>query len=165
MHGPRSGPSRAASSARAKGAWLSSDRGRSALDATLLIVEHYRNQRLLMEEELACEGFRTVSAANVAEALDRLGADTPDLVVLDLHLAGKDGHALLKRIAERHPRPASVIYTADASFHQTFTPRHADACVLKSSDLGKLVAIIRQLLAGRRADGQPAARQAAAIPA
>jgi len=124
----------------------------------VLIVEHNRNLRLLIEEELASEGYHTLTAASAPEAIERLNARTPDLVVLDLRLPGTHGARLAEDLRAIHPRLPIVVHTGDAAYHQNFEPRAADACVLKSSNLRKLTDTIRHILAMRRPS--PRARRA-----
>ena len=118
--------------------------------ATILIVEPNRNQRLLLEEELQYEGYRTLSAATAREALARLTKERADLVLLDIHLPGMDGLELIGRLIEIDSRIPVVIYTGDSSFQENFRAWVADAYVLKSSKLEELVETIRQILARRR---------------
>ena len=52
--------------------------------ATILIVDDDVAIRELLSETLACEGYRVATAANGAEALQRLGQVQPSLIVLDV---------------------------------------------------------------------------------
>jgi len=53
-------------------------------------------------------------AANAAQALGWLGANACDLVLLDVHMPGRDGTQLAADIARLEPRPAVVFVTAHA---------------------------------------------------
>jgi CheY-like chemotaxis protein len=58
---------------------------------------------------------RITEAATAAEGLDQLGADRPDLVLLDLRMAGDDGFAVLERAkmgAGRSDVPMVVLSTS-----------------------------------------------------
>lgn len=133
----------------------------------MLIVEHDRNHCLLLEEELAGEGYRTLTAASAAEAIDRLNERAPDLVVLDLRLPGRHGAEFAEALRATHPGLPIVVHTGDAAYHQSFLPRTTAACVLKNSDLRPLTEAVRRLLAARcaqwsagSADPEPQAESA-----
>lgn len=49
---------------------------------------------------LGREGFRVETAASGEEALDRLGGDLPDLVILDVMMSGTDGYAVCRAIKD-----------------------------------------------------------------
>lgn len=53
-------------------------------------------------------------AANAAQAMDWLGRHRCDLVLLDVHMPGRDGTQLAADIARLAPRPAVVFVTAHA---------------------------------------------------
>lgn len=53
-------------------------------------------------------------AANAAQAMSWLGANACDLVLLDVHMPGRDGTQLAADIARLEPRPAVVFVTAHA---------------------------------------------------
>ena len=64
----------------------------------VLVVEDEPDIQALIVHHLTREGFRCRTAADGAEALTRLRASTPDLVVLDLMLPGMDGLELTRRL-------------------------------------------------------------------
>ena len=64
----------------------------------VLVVEDEPDIQALIVHHLTRDGFRCRTAADGAEALTRLRAATPDLVVLDLMLPGMDGLELTRRL-------------------------------------------------------------------
>jgi phosphate regulon transcriptional regulator PhoB len=66
--------------------------------AEVLIVEDEPDIRALIVHHLTRDGFRCRTAGDGAEALARLRAGLPDLVVLDLMLPGMDGLELTRRL-------------------------------------------------------------------
>ena len=60
--------------------------------AHVLIVDDERHNRELLEVLLAAEGYRLSSAASGEEALTMVAADPPDLILLDVMMAGLDGY-------------------------------------------------------------------------
>ena len=59
--------------------------------STILIVDDERFNVDLLEQELADLGYRTVSAGNGQEALDRVADTPPDLILLDVMMPVMDG--------------------------------------------------------------------------
>jgi two-component system phosphate regulon response regulator PhoB len=66
--------------------------------AEVLVVEDEPDIRALIVHHLTQDGFRCRTAADGVEALARLRAGVPDLVVLDLMLPGIDGLELTRRL-------------------------------------------------------------------
>jgi two-component system phosphate regulon response regulator PhoB len=64
----------------------------------VLVVEDEPDIQALIVHHLTRDGFRCRTAADGAEALARLRAGVPDLVVLDLMLPGMDGLELTRRV-------------------------------------------------------------------
>ena len=133
---------------------------------TILIVEPRKNQRLLLEEEMAYEGYATIAAASMRDASDLLARHVPDLILLDLRSRHGDGIEFLSRLADDRCRPAVVIHSADAACQDGLPSELVDACVLKSSNLSKLTSVIHQVLAARRRRGplRPADTAGARVP-
>lgn len=64
----------------------------------ILIVEDDSFLQGLASTKLEKEGFAVTGASNSDEAMKALGADAPDLILLDLVLPGTDGFGILKMI-------------------------------------------------------------------
>ena len=63
-------------------------------------------------EALADVGYQVVNASNGSHALARLDVDTPDLVLLDLHMPVLDGWGFMAALAEQPVRPPVVVMSA-----------------------------------------------------
>lgn len=67
--------------------------------ARILIVDDQASNLALLTRLLASRGYgRTVGTTDPREALRRLAADLPDLLVLDLHMPGVDGFDILTQV-------------------------------------------------------------------
>src|SRR5882672_9554419 len=64
----------------------------------VLIVDDDQDSVDLLSRWLAMEGYEVLSAANGAEALQRIGADRPDLILLDLMIPPPDGLAVIRAV-------------------------------------------------------------------
>jgi two-component system, OmpR family, alkaline phosphatase synthesis response regulator PhoP len=64
----------------------------------ILIVDDEKDILELIQYNLTREGYRVSTAADGEEALDKVGADRPDLILLDLMLPGIDGFDVCRRL-------------------------------------------------------------------
>ncbi len=79
-------------------------------DSTLrriLVVDDDDRVRTLLSWQLEAEGYSVRCAADGADALDRIGRERPDLVILDLSLPGVGGLDVLRQV-RRQDEPAGV---------------------------------------------------------
>ncbi len=117
----------------------------------ILIVDDEENIRILYEEELKDEGYQTVLAENGKECLEKIKAENPDLVILDIRMPKMDGLEAIGRIMELKNGLPIILNSAYSAYKNDFASWAADAYVLKSSDLEPLKASIRDMLS-RQAD-------------
>ena len=64
----------------------------------ILAVEDNIVNQLLARSVLEREGYLVELAATAAEAMDRLSAHAPDLILMDIQLGGDDGLELTRRL-------------------------------------------------------------------
>lgn len=83
-------------------------------DAGILIVDDNRELQKMVKEILAGEGFGNVdTAGSCAECLERLYAQIPDLVILDIGLPDGDGFGLMQEIRRRCETPVLFLSARD----------------------------------------------------
>jgi len=70
---------------------------------TILAVDDEESILRSLEGILSDEGFEVIAAASGSEALAKLDAMIPDLVLLDIWMPGLDGIETLERIKQGHP--------------------------------------------------------------
>jgi CheY-like chemotaxis protein len=112
----------------------------------VLIVEDDEDLRRLFRTTLALAGFEVREAGDGLEALQRIDADPPDLVVLDLVLPGVSGVVVYQEIAAqavtRHI-PIVVITGSAIAEHELDV-----ACFLrKPISPDRLIEVVRTCLA------------------
>lgn len=80
----------------------------------VLIVDDDKAQLALLQEALGGENFEIVVAKNARESFEAIYRQMPDLVVLDIGLAGEDGFDILRsiRVEPRYDAIPIVIYSA-----------------------------------------------------
>jgi DNA-binding NtrC family response regulator len=82
-----------------------------ALDR-ILVVDDEDLIRWSLQQKLSTWGYRPLEAANAETAISLVESESPDLVLLDVHLPDKNGLEVLKAIKEWNPRAAVIIMTA-----------------------------------------------------
>ena len=66
--------------------------------AKILVVEDNLDEAKLLKMDLEGEGYEVVCAFNGKEALERLEAEKPDLIVLDVMMPEMDGFTFCSRL-------------------------------------------------------------------
>src|SRR5690554_486244 len=74
----------------------------------ILCVEDEAALRRDMAEELDEAGYSVIEAANGTEALARLDAVRPDLILCDINMPDSNGYQVLEALRERHPDYADI---------------------------------------------------------
>ncbi len=117
----------------------------------ILIVDDEPHLRLLYETELRRAGYETMTADSAIQGLEYVETMKPDLVVLDIRMAGMDGIEALQRIIERDNTLPVVLNTAFSSYQDNYMTWAADAYVTKSSDVTELIETVDKILNARMA--------------
>lgn len=122
--------------------------------ATILIVDDERDIRELIGEILADEDYRTVLAANAAEARRLRERESPDMILLDVWMPDIDGISLLREWREAGLRDCPVVMisghgSVEAAVEAT---RHgAVDFIEKPIAMARLLDTVRRTLARARA--------------
>jgi len=114
--------------------------------AKILIVDDEVNVRKLYSEELRNEGYETVSASSVKEALSSIEKENPDLIILDIKLGDESGIDALMEIAKSRKHLPVILNSAYSVYRDNFQTWAADAYIVKSVDLAPLKGKIKDLL-------------------
>lgn len=69
----------------------------------VLIADDEPEIRTIMARKVAEAGFSVVSAADGQEAWDKIIAEAPDVIVLDLMMPRRDGFSVLKDLRQNPP--------------------------------------------------------------
>lgn len=76
---------------------------------TVLVVDDDPDIQLLLRLELTAEGYDVDTADNGRQALERIAALAPDVVLLDVMMPEMDGWAVLDALVD--PKPAVIVIT------------------------------------------------------
>ena len=124
----------------------------------ILVVDDEPAVRDSLDRALRLEGYQVGLAADGAEALQMLGGDSPDAVVLDLMMPQVDGLEVCRRMRAAGDRTPVLVLTArDAvSDRVKGLDAGADDYLVKPFALDELLARLRALLrrSGEAAPGQ-----------
>jgi CheY-like chemotaxis protein len=119
----------------------------------LLVIDDDATLRAVVAETLRGDGYRVDEAANGAEALDRLRADPPDLILLDLQMPGLDGFGFLDQYKQSGaPDIPIVVITATPELPEAARDLGVKAVLTKPFDIGLLTAMVERL--ARAADAE-----------
>jgi two-component system response regulator FlrC len=135
--------------------------------AHVLIVDDEAGIRSFLHEAVELFGHRATSASDGLEAIARLNADLPDLVITDLTMPRLGGMELLVHVRSRHPQLPVVVLTAHGSVSTAVDAMKAGALDFLEKPVGELDdlrALIDRAMAQRPAqpasDGSPSAANA-----
>ena len=80
--------------------------------ARVLVVDDELEMRKMMSEHLRENGYEVIEAADGEEALERMPEYRPNIVLLDLMMAGISGMETLRRVKAMAPETCVIIVTA-----------------------------------------------------
>jgi signal transduction histidine kinase/FixJ family two-component response regulator len=123
----------------------------SARIARLLIVDDEVNARLGLAELLRGEGYEVETARDGRNALDKLDAFAPDLVLTDLLMPTMDGIELTKQLRARVDPPDVVVMTASSTVASAVSVMIAGAAdyLVKPIDFNELLLTIDRVMEHR----------------
>jgi DNA-binding response OmpR family regulator len=118
---------------------------------TVLVVDDEQLVRDLLVQFLSLRGYRALGVKDGAQALTMAEQAPPDLILLDLMLAGMSGVDVLRRLREKHFNGAIIIVTgsSDEELLEEAWSLHPQEVISKPIDLEKMLAIIQLVLVCR----------------
>jgi len=127
--------------------------------AVILIVEDNERNLKLLRDVLGVRGYSTVEARSAEEALDRVRADRPHLVLMDIQLPGMDGVAALRELRAL-PDGAALPVVAVTAFamkddRDRLLAAGFDGYLEKPIDIRSLPSTVASLLAARELEPLP----------
>jgi CheY-like chemotaxis protein len=119
---------------------------------TILVVEDFEDTREMIALELRRHGYEVVEAADGVSAVEMVKRSSPDLVLMDLSLPGRDGLSAAYRMREleamsRVPIVACTAHGADLH-RDVALAAGCDEFVTKPIDLALLKGVVARLLEG-----------------
>jgi two-component system, OmpR family, response regulator MprA len=120
----------------------------AAARARVLVVDDEPAVRESLTNSLVFEGYEVVTASDGVEALDRVRADRPDLIVLDVLMPRLDGLTACRRLRAGGDITPVLMLTARDMVGDRVTglDSGADDYLVKPFELDELLARVRALL-------------------
>jgi DNA-binding NtrC family response regulator len=112
--------------------------------ATVLVVEDDASLRLLCRLNLELERHRVLTAGTIGRAAELLSQERIDVVLLDLHVAGRHGTELLPLIRQEQPR-AGICLLSGTSETDPPLEEGVDEFIRKPFDIEHLNSTVRRL--------------------
>lgn len=115
---------------------------------TVLVVEDDEPSLKLVRAFLSRERHRVLGAKSVEEALELAGRERPDLILMDLGLAGIDGFTATRMI-KSDPQLRSIpvlALSAEADAQARAAEAGCSGCITKPLQLKQFLAIVRRFL-------------------
>ncbi len=112
----------------------------------ILIVDDEEHIRFLYSEELTDEGYAVVTHDSGDQLLEKIEAEKPDLIVLDIKMVDYNGLDLLQDIRNKYYDLPVILCTAYDTFKEDMKSIAADFYVIKSFDLTELKNKIKMAL-------------------
>ncbi len=119
------------------------------MNKKVLIVDDEPDALELVKLVLESAGFETTLAMSGMEALDKIDASKPDLVLLDIMMPDMDGWDVFRKIKEKNPEIPVAILTAKAQNIDKLLGLHvlkADDYITKPFGKNELISKVRKLL-------------------
>lgn len=111
-----------------------------------LLIEDYRDIAALFRHVLDMAGYRTEIVFEGNQAIERLSAIRPDVVLLDLQLPGISGVEILKHMrSEERLKTVPVVVITAYAYYADSLPVEPDLFLLKPVDIHDLSNLIQRL--------------------
>jgi len=132
-------------------AQLARETGQDVMTKVAIVEDNTTLRQYLAEFIGGTPGHRCVcTCASAEEALVKIPAARPDVVLMDIHLPGESGIACTARLRQKAPDLQVIMLTVYKDIKMIFQALKAGACgyVLKRSDENEILEAIAEVRAG-----------------
>jgi len=122
------------------------------LNGTILIADDDPDIRDILRDTLNSLGARTITATNGQECLDRVEADAPDLILLDIEMPIKNGLDVLKELRRRRHDTTVIMITAYGTIDRAVQAMKEGAFdfITKPFELDHIAVVVEKALERQR---------------
>ncbi len=119
---------------------------------TIMMVDDDPSLLMAVGDRLKLEGYKVILSGGGEQALNMLKSATPDLIILDIGMAGVSGLAFLRRISSEDGRPRYpvLVFTARSAMQTFFSQMDVDGFLAKPVEPEVLLAEVERILAKRK---------------
>jgi two-component system cell cycle response regulator DivK len=123
----------------------------------VLLVDDSQDERDMYSQQLEATGYRVQIAENGEDALQRVAAEVPDVVVMDLAMPVLDGWEATRRLKESHPSVPVIVLSGHTGGEEGRRAKEAGSDVLLTKPFGPeaLELAVRIVLKRRAAADAP----------
>ncbi|HEX8234957.1 MAG TPA: response regulator [Abditibacteriaceae bacterium] len=123
------------------------------MSKTILAVDDEKHIVRLVQINLQKEGYNVVTASNGREALDKVNAERPDLIIMDVMMPELDGFGALKILKEDEATASIpvIMLTAKAQDADVFQgwKSGADLYLTKPFNPQELITFVKRIFQGQ----------------
>ncbi|MBU3076514.1 response regulator [Sphingomonas quercus] len=120
------------------------------MSRTIMTVDDSPSMRALLRNALAAQGYTVAEAEDGVDALERIDASAPDLVITDINMPRMDGFGLIEALRGRSAYAGTpiLVLTTEFSDEKKARARNAGATgwIVKPFHPDKLASAIRRVL-------------------
>ncbi len=115
----------------------------------VLVVDDDRSLRELLMMAIEAEGYDVAGARDGLEALDKVAAWSPRLILLDLMMPRLDGAGFAAELERRGLRPTIpiLVMSANLGMRHVCAQLRAEGCVAKPFELGQVLEEVAHMAA------------------
>ena len=112
------------------------------------IVDDDKSIRWVLEKALSREAFQVLSFDSPDRFLERFAVDSPDVIISDIRMPGRDGISLLEEIKRRTPRVPVIVMTAYSDINRAVSAFQGGAFeyLSKPFDVDEIVGLVKRAL-------------------
>lgn len=120
---------------------------------TVLVIDDDVDTLKLVDLMLKKSGYRVMTAASAALGMEKLKAERPDCIILDIMMPGKSGLELLKELNNIQGMPPVILFSAKRQIPDVIEGMEAGAFryLVKTATREQLVKAIEDAIADPRA--------------
>jgi DNA-binding response OmpR family regulator len=123
---------------------MSGEGGRTHVKS-VLVVDDERSLRLLCRVNLELDGYTVLEAETLAEARALIERESPDVILLDVHVGSEDGLELIDEV-EALDLPIRIVLLSGTSDVSPELRARVAGVLGKPFDLGRLAAAVAGLI-------------------
>jgi DNA-binding NtrC family response regulator len=122
------------------------------LSAIALVADDDNDIRDILKDTLTSVGAKVITVANGEECLERIEADVPDVLLLDIEMPGKNGLEVLKELRRRQSDTTVIMITAYGSIDRAVEAMKEGAFdfITKPFDLDHIVMVVEKAVEQQR---------------